>query len=83
MFIKVSRYWGLFKVHKLIIDQVIGALWSDIFDPFVTNEFSYPYRFDKSIFFLMGIRSDISLFDEIPVSKQNSPRWDAAIMLSG
>ena len=48
---------------------------------FVTNELSNPYHLDESTLTFRGIRSIffcISLFDEIPVSKQNGPRWDAA-----
>ena len=38
----------------------------------MTNGFSHPYYLDESTFIF------ISFFDEICVSKQNSPRWDAA-----
>ena len=33
------------------------------------------YHLDESTLIFRGIRSD---FDEISLSKQNSPRWDAA-----
>ena len=42
------------------------------------NGLSHPYQLDESTFIYRGIRSDISLFDEILVSKQNSPGRDAA-----
>ena len=44
------------------------------------NVISHPYHLDESIYISRGIRSNffISFFDEIHVSKQNSPRWDAA-----
>ena len=53
-----------------------------VINPLVTNGLSHPYHWDESIFILRGTRSIffifISFFDEIHVSKQNSPRWDAA-----
>ena len=49
--------------------------------PLVTNGLSHCYHMDESIFIFRGSRIDIfifiSFFDEIHVSKQNSPRWDA------
>ena len=44
-----------------------------------TNRLSHPYQLDECTFRFKGIRSNfllfISFFDEILVSKQNSPRW--------
>ena len=51
-------------------------------NPLVTNGPSHCYQLDESTFIYRGIRSDfffvISFFDENRISKQNSPRWDAA-----
>ena len=48
----------------------------------MTNGLSHLYQLDLSTFIFRGIKSAIfifiSFFDEIPVNKQNSPRWDAA-----
>ena len=43
----------------------------------MTNGLSHPYHLDESTF-IMDIRGIFSFFDEIPVSKQKSPRWNAA-----
>ena len=55
---------------------------ADIINPYLTNGFSYHYQSGESTFSFRGIRSDLKIciqfFDEIPLSKQNSPRWDAA-----
>ena len=47
----------------------------------MTNGVSHPYHLDKSIIILgaPGVIIFISFFDEIHVSKLNSPRWDAAL----
>ena len=50
----------------------------NIFNPLVTNGLSHPYHLDESIFIFGGIGGIFSFFDENHVSKQNSPRWDAA-----
>ena len=51
-------------------------------NPCVTNGLSNPYHFDESTFIFRGIGSNffyfISFFDENYMSKQISPRWDAA-----
>ena len=51
-------------------------------NPYLTNGFSHYYHLGESTFIFRGARSDflffIQFFDEIPLSKQNSPRWDAA-----
>ena len=43
---------------------------------------AHHYHLGESTFIFRGIRSDflffISFFDEIPLSKQNSPKWEAA-----
>ena len=49
----------------------------------MTNGFSHPDQLDESIFICKGVRGTviihfISFFDEVPLSKQNSPRRDAA-----
>ena len=50
----------------------------------MTNGISHPYQLDESTFILRGIRGNFSFFisflDENHVSKQNSPRWDAAFL---
>ena len=43
----------------------------------VTNGLSHSYHLDESTFIFRGIRSKFSS-DENHLSKQNSPRWDAA-----
>ena len=53
------------------------------FNPYLTNGFFHRYHLDESIFIFRSVRSDfcfffISFFDEFSLSKQNSPRWDAA-----
>ena len=51
-------------------------------NPPVTNGFSHPDQLDESIFILgvLGVYYSFlfHFFDEIPVRKQNSPRYDAA-----
>ena len=44
----------------------------------MTNGLSHLYHLDESTFISRGISCNFSFFDEIPVSKQNMPRWDAA-----
>ena len=47
----------------------------------MTNGFSNRFHLGESTFIFRGIRSDFEFlflfFDDIPLSKQNSPRWDA------
>ena len=61
-------YSGAYALHRI--------------NPFFTNEFSHYYHLGESTFILRGIRSDceflIQFSMSIPLSKQNSPRWDAA-----
>ena len=49
---------------------------------FMTNGLSHCYHLDESSVIIRGIWSDFEFlyhfFDEIPQSKQNSPRWDTA-----
>ena len=51
-------------------------------NPYLTNGFSHHDQLGESTFNFRGVRCDfdffISFFDEISLSKQNSPRWDAA-----
>ena len=51
-------------------------------NPLVTNGLSHHYHLDESVFIFRGIGSNFSfLFHfsmKIRVSKENSPRWDAA-----
>ena len=51
-------------------------------NPYLTNGFSHHYQLDESTFVFRGVRSDFlsfnQFFDENSLSKQNSPRWDAA-----
>ena len=51
---------------------------SGLINPYVTVGLSSSYHLDKSNLFFRDIRSNFSFLDEIYVSKQNSPRWDAA-----
>ena len=60
-----------------------GFLATKLINPLVTNGLSNPYHLDESISIFRDIRSIfffiyILFFDEIHVSKQNSPSWDAA-----
>ena len=52
------------------------------FNPYLTNGFSHHYQLGEPTFIFRGVMSDYEFlsrfFDEIPPSKQNSPRWDAA-----
>ena len=83
-FLKDSRS----KHHKcklqIALDMQAGLCRcrSNMLNPLMTNENSHHYHLDESIFIFRGIRSDLfifySFFDENHVSKQNSPRWDAA-----
>ena len=57
-----------------------GEKGRNYINPLVMNGLSPPYHLDESIFIFRDIRIKFySFFDEIPVSKQNSPRWDAAL----
>ena len=47
-------------------------------NPLVTNGLSHHYHLDESTFNFRGSRSVFSFFVESHVSKQNSPRCDAA-----
>ena len=53
-----------------------------VINPYLTNGFSHRYQLDESTFIFRGVGSDFYFFiqfsDEIPLSKQDSPRWDAA-----
>ena len=47
----------------------------------MTNGLSHPYHLDESTSMFRDVRRNLSFFsffDEINVSKQNSPRWYAA-----
>ena len=71
-----------------IVEAIIMSKWQLYMDQqvtwlnqFVTNGLSHPYNLDKSIFILGAsgvIFQFIPHFDENRVSKQNSPRWNAA-----
>ena len=54
-------------------------------NPLVMNGLSHPYQMDEYIFIFRGIRSNYSFIFHFYVSKQKSPRLDAAIcgVLSG
>ena len=52
-----------------------------IINPYLTNGFSHHYHLEESTFILgaLGvILNFIPFINENPLSKQNSPRWDAA-----
>ena len=55
---------------------------SDAIKPYLMNGFSHHYHLGESTFIFRGIRSDFlnfnQFFYENSLSKQNSPRWDAA-----
>ena len=70
------------QVHRPFIPFTeIGQVTCNV-NPLVTNGIAHPYPIDESFFFLRGTRSNFSVlfhfYDENHVSKQNSPRWDAA-----
>ena len=78
---KVSNVVQFQRRHEMIDAHTTNCLLEKIrktFNPLVTNGFSHPYHLDQSTFVLRGFRSNFSFFDENLVSKQNSPRWDAA-----
>ena len=54
----------------------------DRFNPYLTNGSSHHYHLGESTFVFRGFRCDFTClsfyFDEISLSKQNSPRWDAS-----
>ena len=48
-------------------------------NPLMINGFTHRYHLGESTFIFRGFRYDfIHIFDEIFLSKQNSPRWEAA-----
>ena len=53
------------------------------FNSYVAIGISHPYHLDESILDLLGIGGDfpflISIFDEIPLSKEHSPRCDLGL----
>ena len=49
------------------------------FNQYVTNGLSHPYHLDESIFIFKGIGNNFLFFNENYVSKQNSPKWVAAL----
>ena len=65
--------------YRLLKAYVIPRGW---FNPYLTNNFSHHYQMGESTFIYRGVRSDfyffIQFFDEFSLSKQISPRWDAA-----
>ena len=65
--------------------MLVSVLSSPFVCAHVTNGLSHPYHLDESTFSFRGIGNiifiSISFFDEIHVSKQNSPRWNAAFCL--
>ena len=60
----------MFRIHILV-------------NPLVTNGFSHSYQMDESHFNFWGHQESlfifVSFFDEIHVSKLNSPRWEVAL----
>ena len=56
--------------------------FNDQINPYLMNGISHHYQLDGSTFSFTGVRSDFKIlflfFDEIPMSKQNSPRCDTA-----
>ena len=66
----------------LVLSSAYVLVCADYINTLVTNGISHRYHLDESIFIFGGIKSNFSyLFhfsNEIPVSKLNSPRWDAA-----
>ena len=90
----LSRSWSETPKTGFLASQLTLRLSRYLFctmilripNPHVTNGLSHPYHLDQSTFILgaLGVIFHFfTLFDEIHVhvSKQNSPRWDAASYL--
>ena len=59
-------------------DADLFAPAEPIINPFLTIGFSHYYHLGEATFIMRGISSDFKyILDENPLSKQNSPRWDA------
>ena len=60
--------------------EEIHSVYMPCFNPYLTNGFSHRYHLGESTFILgvSGVSFFFSLFDEMSLFKQNSPRWDAA-----
>ena len=64
-------------INSIIGSGIIGKL-----NPYLTNGFSHHYHLGEYTFILGAsgriFANFIPFFDEIPISKQKSPRWDTA-----
>ena len=61
-------------ILKSIDSRCARSLRGEVVNPLFTYGLSHPYHLDEPTFIYICI----SFFDEIQVSKQNGPRWDAA-----
>ena len=78
----ISQIWVNANIHCLSHYVVIlakGILQS--INPYKTNGFSHRYHLGESTFIFGGHRSGFNFFPfvKFSLSKQNSPRWDAAL----
>ena len=74
-----------FKRHFYSHEKSLYFAWAcfcNVFNPLVTNGLSHPNNLDEPIVIFRGTRCIFSFliffFDENPVNKQSSPRWEAA-----
>ena len=68
------------KTHDLCFEQN-SVLHGRVFvmNPIVAYGFAYPHHLEYTfILDQSGVSNFIQLFDEIPLSNQNGPRWDVA-----
>ena len=71
MFVIQRRVWYKFVALVSVINCHIN--------PLVTNGLSHSYQLDESTYIFRGNRSSFFLFLFHFSTKQNSPRWDAAL----
>ena len=88
-FIFLRKLWHFLVFAQNIDNVCVYIIYSPhsqvcctfLFNLYVTNGLAHYYRLDESTFILRGYRNDLSFipfFNEIPLSKQNRPRSDAA-----
>ena len=76
--VTICATWRLCVCGCSQVDDVAAISNGGIVNPLVTNGLSHPYHLDESSFIFRGFRNNFFIFniffDEIHVSKQNSPR---------
>ena len=75
---ELIKHLHSFKIHMSY--QKLCQMADNQVYPFLMNGLSHLYHLDVPLSFLgaSGVYNFILFFDEIQVSKQNSPRWDDA-----